>query len=69
MTEKEAIKRIREHMIIHYEKEPRAIYITEALMMAIQALEIVSRLDKEFIHDIMLAYDYFETEDKTDNGH
>ena len=56
-------------MIIHYEKEPRAIYITEALMMAIQAIEIVSRLDKEFIHDIMLAYDYFETEDKTDNGH
>lgn len=38
MNNEEAIKRIREHMIIHAEKEPRAIYITEALQMAIKAL-------------------------------
>ena len=39
MTNEEAIKRIQEHMIIHAEKEPRAIYITEALDMAIKVLE------------------------------
>jgi rubrerythrin len=39
MTREEAIARIREHMIIHKSKEPRAIYITEALEMAIKALE------------------------------
>lgn len=45
MTREEAIARIKEHMIIHKNKEPRAIYITEALDMAIQALE------KENIYD------------------
>lgn len=39
MTNEEAIKRIQEHMIIHEKKEPRAIYITKALQMAIKALE------------------------------
>ena len=39
MTNEEAVARIREHMIIHKNKEPRAIYITEALEMAIKALE------------------------------
>jgi len=40
METKEAIKRIREHMAIHFTKEyPRAIYITEALEMAVEALE------------------------------
>ena len=39
MTNKEAVARIREHMIIHKNKEPRAIYITEALEIAIKALE------------------------------
>ena len=38
MTKEEAIKRIREHQIIHQTKEPRAIFITEALDMAIEAL-------------------------------
>ena len=39
MTNKEAIRRIREHMIIHKLNEPRAIYINEALEMAVKALE------------------------------
>ena len=39
MTREEAIARIREHMIIHKMGEPRAIYISEALDMAIKALE------------------------------
>ena len=39
MDNKEAIKRIREHMIIHKLNEPQAIHISEALEMAIEALE------------------------------
>lgn len=39
MTPKEAILRIKHHMEIHKLSEPNAIYITEALNMAIQALE------------------------------
>ena len=39
MTNKEAIVRIKEHMLIHKMNEPRAIYISEALDMAIKALE------------------------------
>lgn len=40
MDNKEAIARIREHMEIHFVKEyPRAIKITEALEMAVKALE------------------------------
>ena len=39
MTEKEAIDRIKIHMTIHRMAEDRAIYITGALNMAIEALE------------------------------
>lgn len=39
MTREEAIARIKEHMNIHKMNEPRAIYISEALDMAIEALE------------------------------
>ena len=39
MTNKEAIRRIREHMVIHKLNEPQAIRISEALEMAIEALE------------------------------
>ena len=39
MTNEEAIPRIREHKIIHKMGEPRAIYISEALDMALEALE------------------------------
>lgn len=46
MTREEAIKRIQEHMIIHEKKEPRAIYITKALQMAIKALEQTERIAK-----------------------
>ena len=43
MTEKEAISRIKDHMEIHRLKEPRAIYITVALSMAISALQEIRR--------------------------
>jgi len=46
MTRKEAIKRIKEHMQMHYSEESRAVYITEALLMAIEALEHEERMDK-----------------------
>ena len=39
MTKEEAIARIKDHMIVHKMNEPRAIYISEALNMAISALE------------------------------
>ena len=41
MTNKEAIRRIREHMIIHKLNEPRAIHISEALDRAIKALDFI----------------------------
>ena len=43
MTEKEAISRIKDHMEIHRLKEPRAIYITIALSMAITALKEIQQ--------------------------
>ena len=38
MTREEAIKHIKIHMLIHRMAEDRAVYITEALNMAIEAL-------------------------------
>ena len=43
MTSEEAIERIKEHKVIHKMNEPRAIYISEALDMAIKALEQESK--------------------------
>ena len=43
MTENEAISRIEDHMEIHRLKEPRAIYITVALSMAITALKEIQQ--------------------------
>lgn len=43
MTENEAISRIKDHMEIHRLKEPRTIYITVALSMAITALEEIQQ--------------------------
>ncbi len=43
MTENEAISRIKDHMEIHRLKEPRAIYITVALSMAISAIKEVQQ--------------------------
>lgn len=40
MTTYEAIQRIQTHNEIHSRKEPNAVYITEALQMAIEALAI-----------------------------
>ena len=39
MTKEEAIARIKNHKIAHKMNEPRAIYISEALDMAVEALE------------------------------
>lgn len=39
MIREEAIARIKDHKIVHKMNEPRAIYISEALDMAIEALE------------------------------
>lgn len=39
MTNEEAIARIKDHKIVHKINEPRAIYISEALDLAIKALE------------------------------
>lgn len=50
MTREEAIARIKDHMIIHEIKEPRAIYISEALDMAIKALEQEPILDRDCEH-------------------
>lgn len=38
MTNKEAIARIKDHKAIHKMDEPRAMYISEALDMALNAL-------------------------------
>lgn len=43
MTENEAIERIKDHMKIHKLNEPRAIYITVALSMAITALKEIQQ--------------------------
>lgn len=49
MDNKEAIARIRDHMEIHFAKEyPRAIKITEALGMAIKALEAQTPVKPRF---------------------
>ena len=39
MTNEEAIARIEDHKIVHKMNEPRAIYISEALDVAIQAIK------------------------------
>lgn len=39
MTNKQAIEHIKRHMKVHFTNEPNAILITEALCMAIKALE------------------------------
>jgi hypothetical protein len=46
MTREEAIARIENHKILHKMNEPRAIYISEALDMAIKALEQEPIIDK-----------------------
>ena len=39
MTREEAVKILENHINVHKYREPRAVYILEALEMAIQALE------------------------------
>ena len=47
MSIEEAIQRINEHITVHQLKEPHAVYITEALQMAIDALEILKCCDNQ----------------------
>ena len=49
MTRDEAISRIKDHKVVHKMNEPRAIYISEALDMAIKALEQEPRLKAKWI--------------------
>lgn len=50
MTNEEAIRRIKDHMRIHKMIEPRAIYIKEALELAINALERDCKVDDITLH-------------------
>ena len=64
MTIDEAIARIREHIAIHKTKEPRAVFISKALNMAIRALEMQKKLAEFSGMDIcnwVEDYDYDET--------
>ena len=72
MTENEAIERIKDHMEIHRLKEPRAIYITVALSMAITALKeiqqyreiaTVEECKKAVKEEDALKFYYCESED------
>lgn len=47
MTNKEAIRRIKDHMVVHSLNEERAIKITEALQMAINALGSIEQIKWE----------------------
>lgn len=49
MTPQEAIQRIKQHNEIHSKKERFAIYITEALNMAVEALE--KQIPKKYIRE------------------
>jgi hypothetical protein len=70
MTREEAITRIKEHKIIHKMDEPRAIYISKALDMAIKALEQESKvwsLDdarEDFVYDVYNTLDFLPTNDE-----
>lgn len=58
MTNKEAINRIKEHNRIHFQKEfPHAIYITEALNMAIDALSKSEEL-KQLLKNAIADFEY-----------
>ena len=46
MTTDEAIKRIEEHKRIHHMEEPQAVFISEALDMAIDALKRQAIMEK-----------------------
>ena len=56
----EAIGRIKEHIEVHYAKEPRAIYVSEALYMGIDALNLKEKLKpvpfKRTAHDFCNGY-------------
>ena len=63
MTIDEAIARIREHIAIHRTKEPRAVFISKALNIAIHALEMQKKLAEFSGMDIcnwIEDYDYDE---------
>lgn len=64
MTREEAIARIIDHKIVHKMNEPRAVYISEALEMAIKALKQEPFRDIEEIAEIMSCVADAETKCK-----
>ena len=67
MSIEEAIRRIDEHNYIHQRKEPRAVYITEALDVAIDTMrkyqkikEIVAKWEEEVRSGISCSFDKME---------
>jgi len=67
MTREEAIARIKNHKIAHKMNEPRAIYISEALDMAIKVLEqepCEDAISREAVHDLIATWlsDYLTDE-------
>ena len=68
MTREEAIKRIKDHKIVHKMNEPRAIYISEALDMGIKALEQQPSGDAISRQAVLNTLDYIDKtldEDRT----
>ena len=60
MSIDEAIRRIDEHNYIHQRKEPRAIYISEALDLAIETMRKYKKIEQIFkdIKECPLVEDY-----------
>ena len=57
MDNKEAARRIREHMIVHMLREERAIFITEALDKAIASLEAWDKVKEDISHSQFIFLD------------
>lgn len=71
MKKEEAIARIKDHKIVHKMNEPRAIYISEALDMAIKALEQESKIEevlKKIRAEIIECSVIDDDEEYIDNG-
>lgn len=62
MTYEEAIYRIEDHKNIHFKAEPAAVYITEALDVAIEALRKQIEIENsQFTHICKSENDYYPT--------
>lgn len=57
MDNKEAARRIREHMIVHMLREERAIFITEALDKAMASLKAWDQVKEDINHSQFIFLD------------